>query len=112
MARGEPSTPAPSVPAVVAVAVATTTPTAVPTVVPTAVPTAVATTAPAAPIQATQPVQLVTAPAQVYVVQRGDTLFSIARRHGTTVDWLVVSNGLGSKDTILRVGLELVIPSI
>jgi LysM repeat protein len=43
-----------------------------------------------------------------YTVQRGDTLFSIAQRFGTTVDAIKSANGLTS-DSIF-VGQELVIP--
>jgi LysM repeat protein len=45
-----------------------------------------------------------------YVVQPGDTLFSIARRNGTTVDAMVVANRLVSRDAVLPVGQRLVIP--
>ncbi|HEV2122654.1 MAG TPA: LysM peptidoglycan-binding domain-containing protein [Chloroflexota bacterium] len=102
-------------PDVVSTAAATPAPTAPPTRVPTAVATAIATAVivapgtPATPVPL-PPVQPTAVPAQVYVVQRGDTLYSIARRHGTTVDSLVLLNGLGSKDTVLRVGFQLVIP--
>ncbi len=44
----------------------------------------------------------------VYVVRRGDTLFSIARRHGTTVAALKAANGLRS--TLIYAGQRLVIP--
>lgn len=44
----------------------------------------------------------------VYVVQPGDTLFSIARRHGTSVAALQAANGLRS--TLIYVGQRLVIP--
>ncbi|MFN2186098.1 MAG: LysM peptidoglycan-binding domain-containing protein, partial [Anaerolineae bacterium] len=43
-----------------------------------------------------------------YTVQRGDTLYSIATRHGTTVAALVQANGLGSY--LIYVGQRLVIP--
>ena len=43
-----------------------------------------------------------------YAVQRGDTLFSIATRHGTTVAALMQANGLGSY--LIYVGQRLVIP--
>jgi LysM repeat protein len=46
--------------------------------------------------------------AVTYVVQRGDTLFSIATRHETTVDALVALNGLSSADAIY-VGQSLII---
>lgn len=44
----------------------------------------------------------------VYVVRRGDTLFSIARRHGTTVEAIKAANGLTSDD--IHAGLRLQIP--
>lgn len=97
-----------SMPEMVSTAAATPAPTAPPTRVPTAVATAVI-LAPATPAPL-PPVQSAAVPAQMYVVQRGDTLYSIARRHGTTVDSLVTLNGLGSKDTVLRVGFQLVLP--
>jgi len=43
-----------------------------------------------------------------YTVQRGDTLFSIATRHGTTVAALMQANGLYS--SIIYVGQRLAIP--
>ncbi len=45
----------------------------------------------------------------MYVVRRGDTLYSIGRRYGTTVDRLMATNGLRSDR--LRVGQRLVIRS-
>ncbi|MDW8482271.1 MAG: LysM peptidoglycan-binding domain-containing protein [Meiothermus sp.] len=47
--------------------------------------------------------------AQTYTVQRGDTLYSIARRHETTVETLMQLNQLQS--SALRVGQVLVLPS-
>lgn len=44
----------------------------------------------------------------VYVVRRGDTLYSIARRYGTTVNALVQANGLRNPNRIY-VGQRLVI---
>ena len=49
-----------------------------------------------------------TAPGDTYTVQRGDTLFSIARWHGTTVAALRAVNHLGSN--LIYVGQELTIP--
>jgi LysM repeat protein len=43
-----------------------------------------------------------------YTVQRGDTLYSIATRHGTTVAALMQANGLGSY--LIYAGQRLVIP--
>lgn len=48
------------------------------------------------------------APGGTYTVQRGDTLFSIARRHGATVAALRAGNNLGSN--LIYVGQELTIP--
>jgi len=45
----------------------------------------------------------------VYVVQPGDTLYSIARRHGTTVEALAALNGLAPPYTI-KVGQTLTVP--
>jgi len=46
---------------------------------------------------------------QTYVVRRGDTLYGIARNHGTTPSRLAERNGL-SKDHCVRRGERLVIP--
>jgi LysM repeat protein len=46
---------------------------------------------------------------QEYVVQRGDTLFSIAQRHGTTVDAIQRANGIVNP-WYISVGQRLVIP--
>src|SRR5688572_5563350 len=56
------------------------------------------------------PVPSPVASGRVHTVERGDTLFSIARRNGTTVPALVAANGLPSADTVLSVGKRLVIP--
>jgi LysM repeat protein len=48
-------------------------------------------------------------PETVYIVQRGDTLFSIARRYGVTVDALMAYNSLSS--TTIYVGQRLLIPT-
>ena len=44
-----------------------------------------------------------------YVVRRGDTLFSVARRHGVSVDALAATNGL-SRQAWLYTGQRLTIP--
>lgn len=44
----------------------------------------------------------------VYVVQRGDSLWSIARQHGVTVDVLRVANGIGDGN-LIREGQRLVV---
>jgi LysM repeat protein len=59
-----------------------------------------ATTAPAAPLAAG---------ATEYVVQSGDSLWTIARKHNTTVNALKETNRLTS--TVLRVGQKLIIPA-
>ncbi len=48
------------------------------------------------------------APNRTYTVQAGDTLFSIARRFGTTVPALMTANGLSSSN--IRAGMVLRIP--
>jgi LysM repeat protein len=50
-----------------------------------------------------------TASGGVYVVRRGDTLYSIARRHGTTVQAIMNANGLRNGNFIW-VGQRLTIP--
>jgi LysM repeat protein len=45
----------------------------------------------------------------VYVVRPGDTLFSIARRYGVTVQAIMVANGLTSNN--IRPGTQLIIPA-
>jgi LysM repeat protein len=45
---------------------------------------------------------------RAYTVQRGDTLFAIATRHGTTVAAIMQANGLGSY--LIYMGQRLVIP--
>jgi LysM repeat protein len=56
----------------------------------------------------TSSVVTVTPQIVVYVVQPGDTLFSIARRFGTTVDAIARFNGLRSSK--IFVGQQLRIP--
>ncbi len=63
-------------------------------------PTEASTPAPASPAQ-TQ---------QVYIVQPGDTLFTIAQRFGVTVRDIVNANNLANPDR-LAVGQELIIPA-
>lgn len=44
----------------------------------------------------------------IYIVQRGDTLFSIARRYGSSVDAVKAANGLTSNN--ITPGQQLIIP--
>jgi LysM repeat protein len=81
---------------------ATTTPT--PTPAPTPSPPA----APS-PTAAPTPTPTATAAPLIYVVVRGDTLTSIAARHGVTVAAIEAANGIKRADKI-HVGQHLVIP--
>lgn len=45
-----------------------------------------------------------------YTVKSGDTLSAIARKYGTTVEALVVSNGIKNKN-LIHVGQVLTIPT-
>lgn len=66
------------------------------------------TAAPArAPRTTRKPAPAVTATPGIYIVQPGDTLTAIARRHGTTVKALVTANGMASADVPLRVNQQL-----
>jgi LysM repeat protein len=78
-------------------------PTAIP---PTAVPpTAVPPTA--APVPTTGPS---TGGTVTYIVQLGDTLYSIARRYGTTVEAIAAANSI-TNPNLIRVGQQLTIPT-
>jgi LysM repeat protein len=55
--------------------------------------------------QTTTPVAI----GNIYAVQRGDTLFTIAQRFGVTMASIVEANGLDNPDS-LSIGQELVIP--
>lgn len=46
----------------------------------------------------------------VHTIQPGDTLFSIAQRYGTTVDAIVIANGIANPNNV-PVGTQLVIPA-
>jgi membrane-bound lytic murein transglycosylase D len=48
-------------------------------------------------------------PSGVWTVRKGDTLWSIARRHGTSVETLAKTNGILLSDT-LKIGIQLKVP--
>jgi LysM repeat protein len=50
-------------------------------------------------------------PAGLYIVRDGDTLSGLAERYHTTVQEILVANGLTEPD-VLQVGQELIIPSL
>jgi LysM repeat protein len=83
-----------------------------PTVAPSPSPTPVRVEPTATPVQveptATPPPPAVTGGCY-YVVRRGDTLFSIARRFGTTIGAIAQANGLSNPRYILA-GQRLIIP--
>ena len=62
---------------------------------------------PAAPVAATA-----TAAARTYTVRQGDTLSSIAARHGVNTSTLIALNGLSSNPNSLRVGQVITLPSV
>jgi LysM repeat protein len=72
-------------------------PTAIP---PTAVP----------PTSAPAPTTPPTTGEVTYTVQRGDTLYSIARRYGSTVEAIASANGIANPN-LIRVGQRLTIPT-
>jgi len=45
-----------------------------------------------------------------YTVQKGDTLYGLARRYGTTAQTLANLNGI-SLNSILRIGQKLKVPA-
>jgi len=61
-------------------------------------------------IPSTSPIPEPTAQAQVHVVQRGETLYRIARRYGTTVQALAAANNLANPN-LIHWGQKLIIPS-
>lgn len=75
--------------------------------------TTITTTTTAAPAVSTTPAstttQVETLPTQLYVVQKGDSLWKIARLHNTTVDKVKALNGLSND--VIRVGQELKVPA-
>jgi LysM repeat protein len=64
----------------------------------------------ATPIRREAPAVATPQRVRVHTVEKGDTLFSLARRYGTTVDAIVTVNGLGTASTPLKVGKELSVP--
>jgi LysM repeat protein len=95
-------------------AAATAAPTALPTEEPTAAPTeAPPTEAPPSATPTTEPPTPTPQPAarRTYVVQRGDTLRSIAEQFNVSVQALLEANHLTAEQAdALRVGQELIIP--
>lgn len=74
-----------------------------------------ATTAPVQTVPTTQPLRQTTTTASVgtnqlaYTIQDGDTLYSISRQFGVSVDVLIEVNNLTNPD-VIRAGDTLVIP--
>ena len=62
-----------------------------------------------APTATTQP-STGTGEETTYVVQRGDTLYSIAQRYGTTVEAVAARNGIANP-ALISVGQTLIIPA-
>lgn len=87
---GKPAEPAPS-----AAPAATTTPSSVPNDV--------------MGWNAQRPASLDSTEREVVVVREGDTLYSLAQRHGVTVDMIYATNGL--RNDYLTPGQHLIIPS-
>ena len=93
----------------VTVAPPTTAPQAAPVSQATPVATAPAapTTAPVAPPQATA-----SAPATIsYTVQTGDTLDTIAQRHGVSIEAVMAANGYSQRDRVLYAGDKIQVPT-
>jgi len=83
-------------------------PTPVPTAEPTAEPTAVPAPVEATPTPTSPPPS--TGGTVTHVVQRGENMFRIALRYGTTVQAIASANGIANPATIY-VGQKLIIPS-
>lgn len=101
----EPTTPTPTSPSTTPTATPTATPTSTATT-PTATPTATPTSTPTSvtPTPTHVPGQQI-----IYVVRTGDTLYSIARQFGVTVQALMQINGIYNPHYI-QVGQRLIIP--
>ncbi len=102
------------------VVIATPLPTQEPTATPPAIPTEVPPTATAKPPATPSPTPVQVEPTATplppaamggcyYTVRRGDTLFSIARRFGSTIEAIAQANGLANPRYI-RAGQKLLIP--
>jgi len=107
-------------PTEIPIVIATPLPTQVPTAVPSPTETPLLATPEPTALPAPMPVQVeptATPPPPVvtggcyYVVRRGDTLFSIARRSGTTIGAIAQANGL-SNPRYIRAGQRLIIPGV
>jgi LysM repeat protein/predicted nucleic acid-binding Zn ribbon protein len=85
----------------------TSEPTASPTSTTSATPTSTTTSTPAPTLTSTSAVPGTATPF-IYVVKSGDNLYNIALQYNTTVDAIMVANGLESNR--LRVGQQLIIP--
>jgi len=97
-------------PATARPATATAAPTAAPTTAPAVSPVRAAASAVPAASATPSTTTAVQPEARTHTVEKGDTLFSIARRNGTTVGALVAANGLPGPDAVLSVGRRLVVP--
>jgi LysM repeat protein len=89
--------------------VAEESPTAEPTMPPTEVPPTEIPPTEIPPTAAPAPTTAPSSGTTTYTVQRGDTLYSIARRYGTTVEAIAAANGIANPSRI-RVGQTLTIP--
>ncbi|MDR2847498.1 MAG: LysM peptidoglycan-binding domain-containing protein, partial [Bacteroidales bacterium] len=73
-------------------------------------------TASAQPAKTAPPTAQKTTPAKtgaassVHIVQKGDTLYSLARRHGITVEALRKLNKLTEK-SVIKIGQQLIVPN-
>jgi LysM repeat protein len=84
-------------------------PTVEPTTPPTEVPPTEIPPTEVPPTAAPAPTTAPSGGTTTYTVQRGDTLYSIARRYGTTVEAIAAANGIANPSRI-RVGQTLTIP--